>query len=115
MDTLLQNGDHARDGRRIPRSIDGVEELIQQALIRLSVPQGSFALAPRLGSQLHRLHRSPSRQTQRLALAWAQEALSPMPGIAVRNVECHQPQPDTLELAIEISINSYNVQLEVAL
>jgi len=41
---LLYRGDHLRNARGFPQKIEGGAEAIQQAMIRLSVPKGSFTL-----------------------------------------------------------------------
>lgn len=58
---------------------DGARESIQQAMIRLSVPQGSFALDKNLGSRLHTLPNAPKERQEELALEYAQEALLDLP------------------------------------
>ena len=52
---LLYRGDHLRNARGFPQKIEGGAEAIQQAMIRLSVPKGSFTLDEELGSRLHTL------------------------------------------------------------
>ena len=44
MDILLHHGDHARNAQGFLEEVAGAPDYIQQAMIRLSVPQGSFAL-----------------------------------------------------------------------
>ena len=44
MDILLHHGDHERNAQGFLQRADGARESIQQAMIRLSVPQGSFVL-----------------------------------------------------------------------
>ena len=78
MDLVLYHGDHRRDERGYPQQAEGTAEKIQQAIIRLTVPKGRFALDPELGSRLYELgtgNREPGR-LQELALEYAQEALS---------------------------------------
>ena len=50
MDLVLYHGDHRRDERGYPQQAEGTAEKIQQAIIRLTVPKGRFALDPELGS-----------------------------------------------------------------
>ena len=75
MDTLLSQGDHKRNGQGFLIPISGAQEAIQRAMIRLSVPKGSFAPNPKLGSRLFLLGKAPERQTEELALEYAKEAL----------------------------------------
>ncbi len=55
MDTWLYRGDHKRNEQGFVEKISGGMEKIQQAIIRLSVPKGSFALDEELGSKLSML------------------------------------------------------------
>ena len=55
MDTMLQNGDFARGPGGLLRPIQGVLELTQRAMIRLTVRKGAFPLDDTLGSELYRL------------------------------------------------------------
>ena len=50
IDTLLVNGEHFTDNRGIPIRISGERELIQRALLRLTIQKGSFTQDPALGS-----------------------------------------------------------------
>lgn len=75
MDILLHHGDHERNAQGFLQRADGARESIQQAMIRLSVPQGSFALDKNLGSRLHTLPNAPKERQEELALEYAQEAL----------------------------------------
>ena len=75
MDILLHHGDHERNAQGFLQRADGARESIQQAMIRLSVPQGSFTLDKNLGSRLHTLPNAPKERQEELALEYAQEAL----------------------------------------
>lgn len=87
MDLQLQEGDLARDSRGRPIAISGVEELLQRAMIRLSVRRGGFACVPELGSDLHLLKREPPQRMEQTALAYVQEALYPLGEIRVRGLK----------------------------
>lgn len=111
MDTLLKNGDHVRDGRGFPTQITGVPELLQQALLRLTVKKGSFCFDPALGSRLYTLQRS-GNHLQKEALLMVKEALCDMTQAAVRAVELSQ-EGENLRLHVLLSLQNENVQLEV--
>lgn len=115
MDTLLSGGDHALDGRGLPATIDGDRELVQRALIRLQVRRGSFAADPALGSDLHKLRGARPEALGRLALAYAQEALSPMTGVAVEAADVTRTGRDTLLVAVRIAHRGQIYPLEVEL
>ena len=74
MDILLHHGDHERNAQGFLQRADGARESIQQAMIRLSVPQGSFALDKNLGSRLHTLPNAPKERQEELALEYAQDS-----------------------------------------
>ena len=86
MDTLLIDGGFARTSTGLPQAVEGREELLQRARIRLTVPKGAFPYAPELGSALPLLEEfSPAA-----ALDMAVQALRPLPGVlalAVRQTE----------------------------
>ena len=58
MELLLQHGDHSRNGQGFLQEVDGAQQLVQRAMVRLTVPKGKFVLNPQLGSLLHTLGRS---------------------------------------------------------
>ncbi len=85
MDTKLWKGDYKRDGRGRPVTVSGPEELLQRALIRLTVKRGSFSYDLALGSRLSTLEAGvPSLEKRALELA--REALAPLAEVAVRAV-----------------------------
>ncbi|MCI9575499.1 MAG: histidine kinase [Clostridiales bacterium] len=85
MDTGLRDGDFAVSEGGIPLSVEGLEEVLQQARIRLTVKQGSFSYDPKLGSQLDTLRKdAPDGPNQALHLV--QEALSPLVSVQVKGV-----------------------------
>jgi hypothetical protein len=114
MDTRLQNGDHAVDARGIPYPVEGADELIQRALIRLSVPKGSFVYDPALGSELYRLN-TATPDAQRKALAYVQEALLPLPQFVVESVTLERSSADLLHLGVALRLAEKRYQLEVAI
>ena len=113
MDTLLYGGDFAKDARGYPVLVSGVQELLQQALIRLKVKKGSFVYDPELGSELHTLQPGGSDLSAQ-ALRLAREALKQMGSIqvqqaAVRRVE----RPENLEIVVTLKAVGQNGQWEV--
>lgn len=73
MNTWLYRGDHKRNEQGFVEKISGGMEKIQQAIIRLSVPKGSFALDEELGSKLSILGKVPVNQREELALEYAEK------------------------------------------
>ena len=69
MELLLQHGDHSRNGQGFLQEVDGAQQLVQRAMVRLTVPKGKFVLNPQLGSLLHTLGRTaPAQREQLLSL-----------------------------------------------
>lgn len=115
MDSKLYNGDHAVDKRGFPVSVSGAEELLQRALIRLTVPKGSFARDQSLGSELYRL-RGSGQPASLAAAAYVQEALAGMSGLTVETVTCGQSEGGVLLLEILLGLEgeSHTLRMEVA-
>lgn len=105
MDTRLCNGDFAKGENGLPEKIEGVEELLQQAQIRLCIPKGAFVHDPSLGSRLPQLQPAPAEAMEKAALMYAREALADMPqaealGVQVETGENGWPAHVSVELKI---------------
>ena len=110
---MLLSGDHGVDGRGIPVRLEGVRELIQRALLRLSVPKGSLACSPDFGSELRLLASCPAGARDRAAMSYVQEALSPIREIRVDSVACRPANTDTLRVETVLIIGEKQFTLEV--
>lgn len=113
IDTLLINGDHSTDSRGIPIKITGERELIQRALLRLTIKKGSFEQDPALGSELYKLHGIRGGNIARIAQSYVQEALLPMQEITVSGVAVEWLNSDVMRLFVSLSISNSMYQLEV--
>jgi len=113
VDTLLRGGTHGVDGRGIPVAIGGVREVLQQAMIRLTVQKGRFRLDPGLGSELYKLAGHGEATRNRMAAAYVQEALSDLRGVQVEDVTCRFRTPDVLVVVVGLSVDSGRYGLEV--
>lgn len=102
LDTLLCHGDHKRDQQGFVQKVDGAQEAIQRAMIRLSVPKGSFVPDPNLGSRLFLLGQSPVEQTEELALEYAKEALLDEKEVQAVSVKKISKTGEGLELEFEL-------------
>ncbi|MBE6833438.1 histidine kinase [Faecalispora sporosphaeroides] len=102
MDTRLDGGDFAVGANGLPGSVGGREELLQRALIRLTVPRGSFSYDPELGGRLHTLVLSGADLSAR-ARELVEEALAAMPGVSVEQVACTPLGGGRARLAAELS------------
>jgi phage gp46-like protein len=113
MDIRLERGDFAVGGAGLPVSVGGKEELLQRALIRLSIPRGSFSYDMELGSRLHTLVLSGADLNAR-ARELAEEALSPMSGTTVTQVVCTPLGGARASLAVSLQtpLGTGQLQLE---
>lgn len=109
MDIKLYNGDFVKLAGGV-QMVSGKDELLQQALIRLSVRQGSFAPMPSLGSRLHTL-KALSGNLSADARALANEALLPM-GLEVESVLV-SGDSETLRLEFFLGRTGESVTIEV--
>lgn len=102
MDILLHHGDHARNAQGFLEEVAGAPDYIQQAMIRLSVPQGSFALDKTLGSRLYALPNTSKERQEELALEYAQEALLPLSDVQVVSAQRTSKEGEKLEIAFSL-------------
>ncbi|MEE0211481.1 MAG: hypothetical protein UEP78_05415 [Negativibacillus sp.] len=113
MELLLQHGDHSRNEQGFLQQVDGAQQLVQRAMVRLTVPKGKFVLNPQLGSLLHTLGRTAPAQREQLALEYAREALLEMPEMRVVAARCRQgAQADELLVQFELESTLENGKLE---
>lgn len=111
MDTKLTMGDFSQQPNGQTCQVTGAERLVQQALIALTVPLGSFPYDPALGSRLFQLVPSPHMEQQ--ATAYVEEALRSLPEISVAEVQCQQLDPEGVALRIKLQIKNNLYPLEV--
>lgn len=113
MDTLLKDGQHSPNDRGLPVAISGVEKLLQQALIRLIIPRGSFPYDLELGSRLHQIRSRSNPALEREAASLVQEALRPIRGLQLTGIRCDFPEADTLSVKMELLFNNQTYHREV--
>lgn len=82
----LESGSYVLNSSGLPEKAEGLVELLQNALLRLTLPQGSFPYGRELGSRLGELKADENHREER-ALALANEALLEMPGVRAKQVE----------------------------
>lgn len=114
MDTWLFRGDHKRNEQGFVQKINGGMAKIQQAMIRLSVPKGSFALDEELGSKLEQLGKVSENQREELALEYAREAVLPVEGVEVISVRCTQADCEQLVLEMTLEYSGEDAPKEQA-
>lgn len=113
MDTLLYDGDFKVDGRGRPIPCTGYQELLQRALIRLTVRRGSFDYDPELGSRLDTLGQATHNLEAR-ALELIREALLPLTGLTPTGVIAEPYHGgENLRLTVLLQAGEQHTQLEV--
>lgn len=76
MELMIRERDYVSDGAGGLARVSGGEETLLRALYKLSVPRGSFALAPEIGSRLHLLWREKPASRAAAAKQYIAEALA---------------------------------------
>lgn len=116
MDTKLGPEGFALNRRSRPRQIEGLEELAQRILIRLTVPRGNFTPNPQLGSRLHQLPRGTPEEMSQWARYAIEEAIYPMMGVALEAVDCrYHPGADRAEVACTFWVGERALELTLTL
>lgn len=118
MDVALENGDFKVDTRGYPIQISGIEEKLQQVLIRLLVKKGSFRYDESLGSNLSSLKASyiSDGSLKQRVLDCIKEALKPMPEIKVLDLDLNLTDYyEKLRIDIKLAIDEIttSVNLEI--
>ena len=104
MDTLLKDGDFYLDERGCPVKIEGANELVQQAVLRLTTRKGAFALDKSLGSELYRLRACGKEKLASLAEAYVAQAVLPVNGLELQKVQCEATAQGVLRLDVYIKL-----------
>lgn len=112
MDNLIVNGDMALDGNGDVQLVTGIQEVIQRAMIRLTVKQGAFAYDQTLGSRLHYL--DIHQVDDYTLLSMVREALDDIDEITVSGVEKSVDKDhQILYLTIYLKISGQDAILEI--
>ncbi len=100
MDTLLQNGDYAKDERGYPVTVSGAQELAQRVLIRLTTKKGGFAPDPALGSALHRIKGAAFAADAQRQVS---EAVLMVGGLQLRGITCTEQPQNAVRIDIRLA------------
>lgn len=94
--------------------VDGIEEIVQQIIFRLTIPKGSFDLDPQLGSDIRSLRNVSSKEINQMAFTLVEQAIMPMDiNSILKEVECTSNGEGALDINISLDINSKDVYMEV--
>ena len=96
MEWKLINGDYVPNGAGSLTALTGGEEVLAQALYRLTARRGALPFLPGLGSRLYQLPREKPSARQALAAQYVAEALREEADLDVRSVELTQAGEDLL-------------------
>ena len=83
MSLLQKQRDYVAAGNGGVAVVRDGEALVNEALFRLTVRQGSFPFLPGLGSRMYQLRREKSSVWETLARQFAAEALAGLDGVTV--------------------------------
>lgn len=111
MTPKLNDGDYCFDARGFLVEVEGAEEIMEQAMIRLRARKGSYPLNPELGSELYRLDLNRADETQ-IEMAVA-EALAPMAEVELTGIEKGTGGEGRLLLTIYLRIKGEDALLEL--
>ncbi len=113
MDTALKNGDFCLGTTGKPFLISGAKEILQRALIRLTVKKGSFIYDKNLGSRLYTL-KSSTGNLKNTASILVNEALADMKEVKVDSVDVSfADSAENLRISVNLSIDKNKEELEV--
>lgn len=117
MDTAIKDGDFLTDEKGLPVQISGAQELLQRAMFRLTVKQGSFLYDQRLGSRLYTLKGAygSGETLSENAMQMVREALAPLPQITPLRVRASMTGTDRLSLTVDLLADRQQTELEVLL
>ncbi|HIS69193.1 MAG TPA: histidine kinase [Candidatus Gallacutalibacter stercoravium] len=108
MDVALVQGDIARDERGLPYLLQGDQELLQRAYIRLQGHRGQFVYDRELGSDLYLI--SAENGADQQAIILARQALG---GLAqVTGAQVVQGAQNT-EITVQLQIEGRPYQLQI--
>lgn len=86
MDTKIVDGNAVLGPTGLPETVEGLEELLQYARLRLAMKRGSLPYNRELGSGLYQWSAQEDRALDR-ALALANEALLGLAGVRAKSAE----------------------------
>ncbi|MBD5134193.1 MAG: hypothetical protein HDT38_06970 [Clostridiales bacterium] len=101
MSLLLKDRDYAADGNGGVAVVRDGEELIGEALFRLTARRGSFPFLPELGSRMYQLRREKPSAWDSLARQFAVEALADLEDVTVTGARVSQ-EKDALLVGVEL-------------
>lgn len=114
MSLKLVNRDYAAGENGGVAVAQGGEELLGEAMFRLTARRGSFPFLRSLGSRMHLLRRTRPSEWDSLALQYAVEAMEDMEGVQVTGAAARR-DGDGLLVTVELLWQGTELPVEVRL
>lgn len=114
MSLKLIDRDYVPDGNGGVAVAQDGDEVLGEALFRLTVRRGSFPFLPELGSRMYLLRRARPSEWDSLALRCAVEALEDMEGIQATGAAVSRKK-DGLHVTVELLWQGVTLPVEVSL
>lgn len=111
MELKLRSGAYVLSGAGLPESVQGTEETLQRALLRLSARRGRFAPAPDYGSRLYTLGTLRPSQRSAAARLFVTEALAGEAGIGVEAVTYTPGEGNSAAVAVALSLGGQAAEI----
>ena len=115
MELKLENGRYvyAQQGRL--QQVDGLDELGQRIVMKLTARRGGFSAMPEYGSQLYRLGRTKASERESVAARYVMEALADEPDAQLRELSLTEQPDGSALLELSFSVGDEILRLRSAL
>ncbi len=111
MEFRLVGGDYLPDGRGGFVTVSGAEEVLQRALLRLSVRKGAIPFWPQYGSRLHELSQLKPSVRKSEAAGFVSEALLAEPDIQVEDVRVLEDESGRMRVTVWLTAGVQSAQI----
>ena len=115
MELKLQDGRYVFDRSGALQTVEGREELLQRARMRLAAHRGSFWPDPEYGSRLYLLGRLKPAQRASAAKLYAAEALKPETELSVGAVEYTPLSDGCAAVSVELLLSDGTAKLSLTI
>jgi phage baseplate assembly protein W len=115
MQALIRNGDFVLDNNNHIINISGIDEIVQEILLSLMIPKGSFFLDKNLGSNLYNLKFACNSDINQEVSIIIGKALENFADVSVCNFECSLSDEKILKVNFVLNVHDKLIDLEVIL
>ena len=113
MELRLSNGNYVPDGRGGFETVEGIHEVLQRILFKLTARKGKFPLMPELGSNLYLLCREKPGDVKALAEAYISQALEDEDNIELTDINITYNDIDDISMSLEFVWNEEKLNVSV--